>query len=543
MPAGYASAPSLESAANGDAVIRQGHSGPPVERIQRFLADGGYYDGVSGGRRADEVDGDFGNRTRLALRAYQRDAGIRVDGKFGEETHGAMFGNRVTAPIDAATPDAPAALRGDVQTFVENQQSTPTRTEGTVSAGTLARSNPPPRPSGTRPVARPTPASETRAAGSVHERFAGDDRLARVAAGNATLRPGATGESVQRVQNALIDLGFDIPSNGASGTYDSETSMAVRRFQRERGLQVDGVVGKNTLSSLNEVAPPAGQQLERNPDYDRLYADGRLDTTIAIGYDEHGTVPRSTRNIVHGLQEQGFEPIDPSTMSTDDRERLGLTGDRFDPNADYFHRVIEQDGRDIDSVVRLIEPGSTARDSFARAMEQDEVVIYTGHARYGSGPDFDVRTEGDGNFVIDADGNPAHSHVPSDIRNSIRDRPNGLRGVEGGPDYQLLIFNACTTENYMQNLRDPSIFQGRNRDNTDIIATTVPTLLATNGDHTVRFVAGIENRESMNAILSDQNEIEVAQRRAFGHEWAPSQHTYTESGFLDNPGNRYVDRP
>ncbi|MEQ8277899.1 MAG: peptidoglycan-binding protein [Deltaproteobacteria bacterium] len=548
LPAGWAAAPSLEAARDDGTVVRQGQFGPSVERIQQELVDGGYYDALPGGLRDDEVDGKFGARTHQALRAYQAAEGLeKVDGKVGPETYAAMFGDATTTrPIDAATPDLPDAVRDDVGEFVENQQNPGVVDEDTLNAGDLARNNPPPRPSGTIPAARPDATIDAKPAptdGGVHERFAGDAQLERVAEGRLALRPGASGEHVEKVQNALIDLGFDIPTNGASGTYDSETAMAVRRFQRERGLDVDGVVGKNTLASLNEVAPPAGQQLERSPDYDRLYADGRLDTTIAIGYDEHGTVPRTTRGIVHGLQAQGFSPIDPSTMSTDERERLGLAGDRYDPNADYFHRVIEHEGREIDSVVRLIEPGDTARASFERAMEQDEVVIYTGHARYGSGPDFDHRTEGDGNFVISPNGNPAHSHVPSDIRNSIRDQPNGLRDVDGGPDYQLLIFNACSTENYMQNLRDPSIFSGRDRDNTDIIATTVPTLLATNSEHTLRFLSGIQDRESMNEILDDQNDIEVAKRQYFGHEWRPSQHTYTESGFLDNPGNRYVDRP
>ena len=60
--------------------------------------------------------------------------------------------------------------------------------------------------------------------------------------GGTVLREGSNGEHVRSVQQALIDMGFDIPSAGASGNFDRETTEAVKRFQRETGLNVDGVV-------------------------------------------------------------------------------------------------------------------------------------------------------------------------------------------------------------------------------------------------------------------------------------------------------------
>lgn len=376
-------------------------------------------------------------------------------------------------------------------------------------------------------------------------RFAGDATLTAVADGNATLRQGASGASVRTVQQALIDSGFGIPG-GASGTFDSDTKAAVQRFQREVGLGADGVLGSDTLGALAATAPPPGQVLERRPEYGRMFSDGRLDVTIAVGFDEHGTVPATERNILSGLRAQGYLRIDPSAMTPSQRADLGLTSDRFDPNAAYFHRTFTdpQTGNDVDSVVRLITPGSDgarARASFEQAMEQDEVVIYAGHARYGTGPDFDHMDQGAGNFVVDGHGNRRGHRPPAGLRASIGNDPrrSDLGAVSQRPDYQLLVMNACTTEDYLHNLRGPG-FPGRDERNTDIISTTMPSRLATNGQHAVGFLASITSRESSNQMIARQNGVEQQQLRAFGmDDLVPrAGNLYSESGFLQNSENR-----
>lgn len=377
-------------------------------------------------------------------------------------------------------------------------------------------------------------------------RFAGDSTLDSVMDGRSVLREGASGEHVRKVQQALIDLGFDIPTNGASGTFDRETRLAVERFQRETGLSIDGVVGENTLGALAATAPPPGQQLERSAEYDRLYDDGRLDVTIAIGADEHGTAPGNTRQLLAGLRSQGYTRLDVDSLTPERRAELGLTDDRYDPNATYFHRQFTdpQSGQQVDTVVRLITAGTNgrqARASFEQALRQDEVVFYGGHARYGTGPDFDHINSGDGNFVIDPHGNRRAHHPPSGLRESIRGRSSDLSSLDDRPDYQVLCFNACSTEEYLHNLRDPSTF-GRDHDSTDIITTTLPTRLASIDQHALRFLQGVTSRESNNAMLGDMSRTEQSYLRRFGMDDMVDRagHTFTESGFLTNPGNRRV---
>jgi len=57
-----------------------------------------------------------------------------------------------------------------------------------------------------------------------------------------------TGQDVRDVQNRLAGLGYS--PGDVDGAYGPATAGAVRAFQRDRGLEVDGVVGPTTLAAL-----------------------------------------------------------------------------------------------------------------------------------------------------------------------------------------------------------------------------------------------------------------------------------------------------
>jgi hypothetical protein len=64
----------------------------------------------------------------------------------------------------------------------------------------------------------------------------------------ATLRKGARGPEVERVQRQLAELGhYDGPEDGV---FDDGVEAAVRAFQQAEGLEVDGLVGSNTADVL-----------------------------------------------------------------------------------------------------------------------------------------------------------------------------------------------------------------------------------------------------------------------------------------------------
>ncbi|AWV06055.1 peptidoglycan-binding protein [Marilutibacter maris] len=103
----------------------------------------------------------------------------------------------------------------------------------------------------------------------------------------ALLRDGDRGEQVRRLQESLHELGY-AGRNGRAlaldGDFGANTDHALRAFQRDNGLSVDGVAGPRTIESLErqlearaaeraEVAAPAADAGSR---LDRLMA-GQVD--------------------------------------------------------------------------------------------------------------------------------------------------------------------------------------------------------------------------------------------------------------------------
>jgi hypothetical protein len=88
-------------------------------------------------------------------------------------------------------------------------------------------------------------------------RFAGDKNLQDIFDGRKFMFFGWFGCSVKKVQQALIEAGFDLPEHGVDGDFRTETRAAVIGFQSsESGLDADGGVGRDTLERLqNAVAP------------------------------------------------------------------------------------------------------------------------------------------------------------------------------------------------------------------------------------------------------------------------------------------------
>src|SRR5215217_9678387 len=65
------------------------------------------------------------------------------------------------------------------------------------------------------------------------------------------LKKGSSGEAVRQLQQALKDLGFD--PGGVDGEFGSNTEAAVKAFQSDRGIGVDGIVGEITWLNIDEA--------------------------------------------------------------------------------------------------------------------------------------------------------------------------------------------------------------------------------------------------------------------------------------------------
>jgi peptidoglycan hydrolase-like protein with peptidoglycan-binding domain len=72
---------------------------------------------------------------------------------------------------------------------------------------------------------------------------------------------------VREIQKILADSGYPSSTNGV---FDQETQEAVRLFQQAQGLQVDGIVGKKTLTALSEKPESRNLENQSNPDEVKL---------------------------------------------------------------------------------------------------------------------------------------------------------------------------------------------------------------------------------------------------------------------------------
>ena len=74
----------------------------------------------------------------------------------------------------------------------------------------------------------------------------------------ASYRQGSSGTVVTQIQKKLAAEGYYRAS--IDGIYGSRTAAAVRSYQRDRGLKVDGICGPETLASLGIAAKAASSQ-------------------------------------------------------------------------------------------------------------------------------------------------------------------------------------------------------------------------------------------------------------------------------------------
>ena len=65
-----------------------------------------------------------------------------------------------------------------------------------------------------------------------------------------TVRNGDSGNAVKILQLVLVAYEYNIGKYGADGDFGSDTESAVRQFQKNSGISVDGIVGNDTWSEL-----------------------------------------------------------------------------------------------------------------------------------------------------------------------------------------------------------------------------------------------------------------------------------------------------
>ena len=94
------------------------------------------------------------------------------------------------------------------------------------------------------PVAKPAPAKKKADAKSLSKL--------------SLLKQGVSGAQVKLLTKKLVEGGY---LKAPTDKFDSEVEAAVRKYQKDKGLQVDGIVGQQTWGSFYGVKAPPGSNL------------------------------------------------------------------------------------------------------------------------------------------------------------------------------------------------------------------------------------------------------------------------------------------
>jgi peptidoglycan hydrolase-like protein with peptidoglycan-binding domain len=307
------------------------------------------------------------------------------------------------------------------------------------------------------------------------------------------LQKGAQGEAVRVAQEQLMKAGYELPNFGADGDFGNETVAAVKQFQADKKLTTNGTLDTPTLEALKKAKPAAAVQY---PEYDKMMSDGVLSTTIAVGYDEDGNDVSQRKEVVEGLVKRGFQRLDVTGLSDAQLQAKGLDASSIDKSATYYLKTMEHQGKPVQSLVKLVDRNATnPKGQFANAMKKDDLVIYSGHARYGSGPDFDDIKKKDGNFVIGEAYEQGHVNYGG----------NDLKNTKLSDNYQLMFFDGCSTKHYVDDLR--SIPKNKSADNLDIVASNRPVSWSTGTSDVFTMLDGVMAKKSIQDIKGGLDKI------------------------------------
>ena len=216
--------------------LRYGASGEDVKRLQTRLTELGYYHG--------KISGNYLEGTQSAISTFQEKHGEKATGEADVDTQTLLYSgaaqNKLVKVVETATP-----VPGDYFLVQEDEIT-----------GELPPTDPP------------------------YEEF------------TKKLKYESSGKQVKKVQQRLTELGYYTGS--ISGNFLGHTRNAVKAFQQQNALEVDGVVGEETWNVLfndkdvrklgDEPKPTA----EPTPVPFAITVDVNNQVTTVYGRDENG---------------------------------------------------------------------------------------------------------------------------------------------------------------------------------------------------------------------------------------------------------------
>ncbi len=180
--------------------MRVGDDNSDVKKLQKALEILGYYKG--------RIDGEYGKGTSEAVEKYQKEHELKADGVAGKATVTSIFGSCAKKSFSSQKNDSKS-----------NDDSKSTK------------------------KAASTPSSKYKSVSSIAE----------IGSIPSATKKGDSGTNVVKLQQALECLGYY--SGAIDGSYGEGTVAAVKKFQRKRGMNEDGIAGAATIRVIFGKAP------------------------------------------------------------------------------------------------------------------------------------------------------------------------------------------------------------------------------------------------------------------------------------------------
>ena len=230
---------SSSSSSSSATRLEKGSTGSDVKDLQTKLKKLGYYDAY--------VDGDYGDTTVAAVKAFQKKYNLTADGIAGKETLkklDSVYENANSAKDDDSLRmgDSGSAVK-DLQTKLKKLGYYSGTVDSTFGSGTYAAVK-----------------AFQKKYNLTADGVAGSETLKKLdsAYKNAdsdkdddSLRMGDSGSAVKDLQTKLKKLGYY--SGTVDSTFGSGTYAAVKAFQKKYNLTADGVAGSETLKKLDSA--------------------------------------------------------------------------------------------------------------------------------------------------------------------------------------------------------------------------------------------------------------------------------------------------
>ena len=328
---------SSSSSSSSATRLEKGSTGSDVKDLQKKLKKLGYYDAY--------VDGDYGDTTVAAVKAFQKKYNLTADGIAGKETLKKLDSAYKNADSDKDDDslrmgDSGSAVK-DLQTKLKKLGYYSGTVDSTFGSGTYAA---------VRAFQKKYNLTADGVAGS--ETLKKLDSVYKNADSDKdddSLRMGDSGSAVKDLQTKLKKLGYydgTVDSTFGSGTY-----AAVKAFQKKYNLTADGVAGSETLKKLDSAYKNADSDKDddslrkgatgsavkdlqtklKKLGFYNAYVDGSYGDTTVAAVKAFQKKYNLTADGVAGSEtlkklDSAYKNADSNTSTDDDSLRKGATG-------------------------------------------------------------------------------------------------------------------------------------------------------------------------------------------------------------------------